>query len=649
MRLPMKSPTEVDRDATIPMLRRAFELGINIYDTAAGYCGGDSQRVLGEALQDVRDKVVLSTKNPHYNKADKAGWWRNLQVSLERLRADHIDIYNHHGINYDIFEQNLGGPGGIYEEMLKAREQGLIRHIGFSFHAPPDHLVKLVDTGLYDTVILQYNLLYRELEEAIAYAAGRGMGIIVMGPVGGGCLGYPNERAASLVGDVKSTPDLALRFVLSNKNVHVALSGMNAMKQLEENVETVSRAGEFTEQDHRRISAAIEERKKLCGLYCTGCRYCMPCPAGVDIPANFEILNLERVFGLTEHARQRYAHLGGKAALCRLCGKCLEPCPQKLDVPTRLGEAIQALDERAGSVIAWTELRGASLAGDTLSLKLRCLVKNLSDKARKVSVEMLPSGEDQVWPQKFRFAKMPAYGRRQKDLQVTLGRAADAYHLDAIIRHDASELVEHLSDTVLPARRAEGYVLDASERRPGTIHVPAAGHPALAGEQPAKEHCFDFSVAYDGENLYVYADVEDDLSGVPQIPGQSPHRSNHLRIYLDARTPYMIGRGGYDSGVTHVTLAPSATAGRTAGELAVSARGEFEVRSAWRRTPTGYRVDCAIPWRAFAQVPAPPAVTGFDIAMRRYDAQGRQTLHLNWTGRAHGDRTPSAFGKLVLV
>jgi hypothetical protein len=149
--------------------------------------------------------------------------------------------------------------------MLKAKEQGLIRHTCFSFHGPVQHLINLVDTGRYDTVILQYNLLFQELEEGIAYATENGMGVLVMGPVGGGRLGYPSEKAASLVGNVKSTPELALRFVLSNENVHVALSGMSTMEQLEENAETVSNAGELTEEEHQEINAAIEERKKLAG------------------------------------------------------------------------------------------------------------------------------------------------------------------------------------------------------------------------------------------------------------------------------------------------------------------------------------------------------------------------------------------------
>ncbi|MCK4374887.1 MAG: aldo/keto reductase, partial [Candidatus Brocadiae bacterium] len=315
MRLPMKSNDEVDRDKTIPMLRRAVELGVNYFDTAVGYCGSDSQRVLGEAMEDIRDQVILSTKNHHYDKQDVAGWWKNMEDSIEFLRTDCIDIYNVHGLNYEGYEGSFAGEDGLYKELMKAKEQGLIRYICHSFHGTCESLKKMVDTGLFDVVTCQYNLLDRHLEEGVAYAAEHNEGVVIMGPVGGGRLGYPSEKAAELVGEVKSTPELALRFVLSNENVTVALSGMSDMKMLEENVETVSRAAKITQEDHEQIEAAIQERKQFLGLYCTGCGYCMPCPEGVDIPANFEILNLERIFGLTDHAKGRYASLSGKAAL----------------------------------------------------------------------------------------------------------------------------------------------------------------------------------------------------------------------------------------------------------------------------------------------------------------------------------------------
>ncbi|MHC5034466.1 MAG: aldo/keto reductase, partial [Planctomycetota bacterium] len=626
MRLPMKSDKEVDRDKTIPMLQRAVELGINYFDTAVMYCGHDSERVLGEALEDVRDQVILSTKNHHYDKKDTAGWWKNLEDSLEFLRTGCIDIYNVHGLDYEGYESNFAGEDGLYKELLKAKEQGLIRHICHSFHGTCESLKQMVDTGLFEAVTCQYNLLDRHLEEGIAYAAAHDVGVVIMGPVGGGRLGYPSEKAAELVGEVKSTPELALRFVLSNENVTVALSGMSEMRHLEENVATVAGSAELSRQDHTQIAGAIQERKQLMGLYCTGCGYCMPCPEGVDIPANFEILNLDRVFGLTEHAKGRYASLAGKAALCRLCGKCVEPCPQDLDIPARLAEAVAILDERAGSVTGWSELRGAAVReGGTLELDLRYHVKNFTDQSQRVEVEFQPHGEDQVDPVRFELAELKAYGRRHKDVRIEVRPPLEALSVDALLTFDGSRALEHLHHIVTAAPQADGYMVDASRRRAGGHHVPSPLHPIHQSDQPVRGHSFDFVPAYDEENLYVFADVEDDLlcPAREEIKGRA--RADNLRIFLDGREPARIGRGKYEDGVMHLTVYPPAEEG---GEPQVRTSNDSEVKVELARTPFGYRVDCAIPWEVFSQTDGRPGVIGFDIAVNSHNEEGKDVLRL---------------------
>ena len=651
MRLPMKTEDEVDREKAIPMLQRAHELGVNYFDTAIGYCRGDSQRVLGEAFEGMRHEVILSTKNHFYDKTDRDKWWRRLEDSLKNLRTDYIDVYKFHGMSRQRFAQVVG-EDGLYREMLKAREQGLIRHISTSFHDSCDFLKELVDTGWFESILLQYNLINRDLEDGIAYARQKGVAIEVMGPVWGGRLGFPSDRVKDLVGDAMSTPDLALRFVLANEGVVVAFSGMSTMQQLEENVETAGRAGALKEEDHRRMAQAVEERKKLLGLYCTGCNYCMPCAHGVDIPANFEALNLDRVFGLGELARTRYAALAGKAARCRLCGKCIEPCPQGLDIPRRLSEALSVLDERAGAVGGWNALHGALLVEEgTVEVECRYHLKNFTDQTHSVEVEFLPHRENQVRPLSLAIEELGPYALKDKRVRVTIPRCAESLNVDVRIRWDDRERLEHVQHIVHVARRSDSYALNVAERRAGCVHVPPPLHPIHASdptrtEDPVKGHSFDFSVAYDDANLYVYADVEDDLAGPPVKLPAGEKRMDRFVIFLDGRRPASIGLGGYEEGVMRVAVHPPI---EDADQAAAIVSNDAEVEVDWAPVAGGYRLDCAIPWRAFCKGDVPPRVLGFDVAMLSHNEEGRQVLYLNWTGNINGMQDTSAFGSLLLV
>jgi hypothetical protein len=350
MRLPMKGE-KVDRDKAIPMIRRAFEAGVNYIDSAVGYCNHDSQCAVGEALKGWRDRIVVSTKNPHYNKGEDRPWWRNLEDSLKRLGVEFLDIYNFHGLSWKGFEEHVAGPGGMLTWMQKARDEGLIRHICFSFHDSAENLIKLAQTGEFASVTLQYNLLDRSLEKALPVVRKLGMGIVVMGPVGGGRLGSPSEALQRLLPEAKSVPEVALRFVLANPNVTVALSGMSEMAHVEENLRVASRTTPLSAAEKRRIVATLARYKKLAQLYCTGCNYCMPCPAGVEIPRNFGALNTARVYGLPDHAKQEYKWIQGKATLCLACGKCMKKCPQHIDIISQLRETVRTLDDAYSKLI----------------------------------------------------------------------------------------------------------------------------------------------------------------------------------------------------------------------------------------------------------------------------------------------------------
>ncbi|MDF1515522.1 MAG: aldo/keto reductase, partial [Anaerolineae bacterium] len=183
MRLPMTEAGEekvVDRELAIPMIHRAFEMGVNYIDSAVGYCNGDSQRVVGEAVRSWRQlhpdpdyPIIVSTKNHYYGEDEKA-WWQHLEDSLERLGLDSINIYNHHGINWERYANDV--EPRISKWMLKAKDQGLIQHICTSFHDDVDALKRLVDSGYVESITMQYNLLYRDLEPGIRYAGEKKVG-----------------------------------------------------------------------------------------------------------------------------------------------------------------------------------------------------------------------------------------------------------------------------------------------------------------------------------------------------------------------------------------------------------------------------------------------------------------------------------------
>jgi predicted aldo/keto reductase-like oxidoreductase len=357
MRLPQKNidgKNVFDVEESIRVIRRSFELGVNYIDTAPYYCDGESEIIVGKALKGWRDKVYLSTKNP-IDDASGDHFLERLEKSLKKLDVEYIDFYHMWGIDLNCFNEKINVKDGALSSALKAKEQGLIRHISFSFHDKAENLPKLIDTGAFETVLCQYNLMDRSNEVAIVRAREKGLGVVVMGPVGGGRLGAPSETIRNLLpGKVKTSAEIALRFVLTNKNVSCALSGMGSMDMVEENCRLASMDSELSPIEIENVKTAMSENKKLEELYCTGCNYCMPCPHDVNIPLNFQLMNYHRVYGITDYARDQYGQIGKfewvkgkKAEECIECGICEDKCPQKLDIRKQLKETASILGKKA--------------------------------------------------------------------------------------------------------------------------------------------------------------------------------------------------------------------------------------------------------------------------------------------------------------
>lgn len=355
MRLPEKQNSEndeeqFDHEQGVKVIHRAFELGVNYIDTAPYYCNKESEVIVGKALKGWRNKVYLSTKNPIENESG-ADFLKRLESSLTKLDTDYIDFYHLWGISWKSYTEKINVADGPLQALLKAKEEGLIKHLSFSFHDDAENMFKLIDTGHFETVLCQYNLLDRANEEAIAYAREKGLGTVIMGPLGGGRLGAPSDVIKALMkGKVSSTAEAAIRFVLANQNVSCALSGMGSIEMVEENARVASNEAQLSADEILTINASMEENKKLAELYCTGCNYCMPCPSGVNIPLCFEHMNLHKVYNITDYAREQYAQIGvsqwmkgEKADACNECGECEAKCPQKLPIIAQLKETHIAL------------------------------------------------------------------------------------------------------------------------------------------------------------------------------------------------------------------------------------------------------------------------------------------------------------------
>ena len=329
----------VDQEKTDAMLMRAYELGVNYFDTALYYCHSNSEIAIGKALKPIRDKVYISTKCPLELVKEPGDFRKVLETSLKKLDTPYVDFYHFWGINQKTFDEKIV-PMNLIAEAQKLKEEGLIRHISFSFHDSPEALKHIIDNGEgLESVLLQYNLLDRANEEMIQYAAKKGLGVVVMGPVGGGRLAAPTELAAKLGTEAVNTYELAFKFVLGNPGVCCALSGMQTIDMVEQNAEVASLENPMSEEEWRRVGESLENLKKFSELYCTGCGYCQPCPKGINIPRIFQAYTYKNVYGLTELAKNTWnGYLnnekdpGVHPDACVNCGYCERKCPQHLKV-----------------------------------------------------------------------------------------------------------------------------------------------------------------------------------------------------------------------------------------------------------------------------------------------------------------------------
>jgi predicted aldo/keto reductase-like oxidoreductase len=367
MRLPVLDGRHerIDVPLATKMLRYAIDHGVNYVDTAFPYhsatfgdAPGASEAFVGEVLADgYRDQVLVATKQPGWLVKSRVDMDRILAGQLRRLRTQHIDCYLLHGLDAAQF-QRLEGQGAL-EFLDEAKAEGWIRFAGFSYHDDAAAFAPIVDAYDWDFCQIQYNYMdleYQAGAAGLAYAADRGLAVVVMEPLKGGRLASPVPKPIQALWDeapVKRSPvGWALRFVWDDSRVSLLLSGMSTMEQVVENVELASegRPASLSAGELAAIGRVQEAYKARTVVDCTGCRYCMPCPQGIDIPMLFSSLNNASLFDdLAEERRGYDMDVGtghtAPASACTQCGQCAEACPQQLDVTRELASVAKIFEQ----------------------------------------------------------------------------------------------------------------------------------------------------------------------------------------------------------------------------------------------------------------------------------------------------------------
>ena len=346
----------IDMEAAQNQIMRAIELGVNYFDTAYVYPG--SELALGRVLaqNDIRDQVNIATKLPPYlvKKAESIN--RYFDEELKRLQTSYIDFYLMHMMtDYAQWEklQSLG----IVDWIARKKAAGQIRNIGFSFHGNTDTFIKILNAYDWDFCQIQYNYLDEHTQagrRGLEAAAAREIPMIIMEPLRGGKLVnlLPPEARRAIAESPRgwSAAEWGLRWLWNQPGVTCVLSGMNSMDMVDENcrIASTARAGSFTEEDDATIETLRSAINSHVKIGCTGCRYCMPCPQGVDIPGNFRCYNEMFTENKGTGRHEFFQTIGlrrepGFASQCVRCGKCERVCPQGLPIRDALVEADRAL------------------------------------------------------------------------------------------------------------------------------------------------------------------------------------------------------------------------------------------------------------------------------------------------------------------
>ena len=339
MRLPTDSGGAIDYPVAEKLIDCLMAGGVTYYDTAWFYHGGNSEGFLGKALiaRYPRESFCIATKLPVGDAKDAGDVEKIFNTQRERLGTEKIDFYLLHGINLDVWKK--AADIGAYDFIQKKKAEGVIGHIGFSFHGKKEDLPIILDEGDWDFVQAQLNYYYwyadgaeKALYEEIYK---RGVALVVMGPVRGGGLASIHKDAAACFEGMGTPAEAALRWVADLPGVDVVLSGMSSVKQAEENVLTFADRKPMTDDERGRVIRAAEILRNLKLIPCTACDYCKECPAGIPISRLLTGYNDAIRFGNSWVLGHYYfdAEKGKeRETACTACGACERKCPQGIKV-----------------------------------------------------------------------------------------------------------------------------------------------------------------------------------------------------------------------------------------------------------------------------------------------------------------------------
>jgi predicted aldo/keto reductase-like oxidoreductase len=362
MRLPVigNDPAKIDEPEASKMIRYAIDHGVNYLDTAYTYHGGKSESLLGNVLQNgYREKVRLATKMPTWLVKSRQDMDKYLRTQISRLKVDYIDFYLLHGLDNERWKKLSELDVTSWAE--KKIDEGIFHHLGFSFHDDFDAFRNIIDS--YDGWTfcqIQHNYAdpeYQAGTRGLKYAASKGLGVVIMEPIGGGTLAINplvEVQAVWNEADVKrSQAEWALQWVWNQPEVSVALSGMSTLDQVIENVNSASRSrpNKLSEKELELINRVAQKYRELGFIGCTGCRYCLPCDQGVNIPQIIALMNEFYARRSDDGVKKKYWSYitpESQAKRCIRCGKCEEICPQKLPIRQIMSRAAMVFERSRG-------------------------------------------------------------------------------------------------------------------------------------------------------------------------------------------------------------------------------------------------------------------------------------------------------------